>query len=186
MFSEAFIGLGLGAAVAISVCATGENPVIRESDPAKSGVLKRAPGAVLCRTAPSFLRFGSFELPARRGEADVVKSLADYCLRHLSPHIGLPFVSGSDPSFPAEASGDKRSKQSTAVPDISPAAKTGDIWQTAKQWEEGAETDSLSKDNADYRNDYLKLLVAIVQARRFSYNYTYHEYDGTKYMLLVI
>ena len=26
------------------------------------------PGAIVCRVAPSFIRFGNFELPASRGE----------------------------------------------------------------------------------------------------------------------
>lgn len=84
---QAFLGLGLPAAVAVSVCSTGEGAKIRDSDPRSSGVLKRARGAVLCRVAPSFLRFGTFELPARRGDVELVGKLADYCLRHLGPYL---------------------------------------------------------------------------------------------------
>lgn len=61
--------------------------MIRDSDPENSGALIRARGAVLCRAAPSFLRFGSFELPARRGDVELVRKLADYCVRHLGPYL---------------------------------------------------------------------------------------------------
>lgn len=87
LFSEALVGLGAAATVAVSVCTTGEAALIRDPDPKNSGVLRRSPGAVLCRVAPSFLRFGSFELPARRGEVAVVRALADYCRRHLRPYL---------------------------------------------------------------------------------------------------
>lgn len=87
LFSEALVGLGAATTVAVSVCITGEAALIRDPDPKNSGVLRRSPGAVLCRVAPSFLRFGSFELPARRGEVAVVRALADYCLRHLRPYL---------------------------------------------------------------------------------------------------
>ncbi|CAM9989745.1 unnamed protein product, partial [Discosporangium mesarthrocarpum] len=53
----------------------------------------KSPRAVLCRVAPSFIRFGSFELPARRGEVGVVRKLADFLIRHLRPFL----VSGDHP-----------------------------------------------------------------------------------------
>jgi uncharacterized protein YdiU (UPF0061 family) len=42
------------------------------------------PGAVVCRVSPSFVRFGTFQLPASRGgeETALVKTLADYVIRH--------------------------------------------------------------------------------------------------------
>ncbi|KAJ2161974.1 hypothetical protein GGF46_001070 [Coemansia sp. RSA 552] len=42
-------------------------------------------GAVVTRLAPSWVRFGSFELPASRGDHGLVKELADYLLRR---HLG--------------------------------------------------------------------------------------------------
>ncbi|KAJ2808542.1 hypothetical protein H4R20_000825 [Coemansia guatemalensis] len=39
-------------------------------------------GAVLTRLSPSWVRFGSFELPAARGDYELVRKLADYMLRH--------------------------------------------------------------------------------------------------------
>lgn len=54
-----------------------------------SGNPKDEPGAVVCRVAQSFLRFGSFQIHASRGEEDlkIVKTLADYTIRHHFPHI---------------------------------------------------------------------------------------------------
>lgn len=89
--------------MAVGVCSTGENTVTRDEDPGSNGTLKPVRGAVLCRAAPSFLRFGSFELPARRSELNVVRSLADFCLRHLSPHLKRGDGEFSPGSFPYHA-----------------------------------------------------------------------------------
>ncbi|KAJ2077207.1 hypothetical protein H4R24_005266 [Coemansia sp. RSA 988] len=43
--------------------------------------------AVLTRLAPSWVRFGSFELPAARGNYKLVRKLADYMLKHHFPDI---------------------------------------------------------------------------------------------------
>ena len=48
------------------------------------------PGAIVCRVAPSFLRFGNFELFAARGEIELLTRLADYTLRHHFPELGAP------------------------------------------------------------------------------------------------
>ncbi|KAJ2762927.1 hypothetical protein H4S06_000377 [Coemansia sp. BCRC 34490] len=44
-------------------------------------------GAVVARLAPSWVRFGSFELPASRGDHAACQRLADYVLAHSFPHI---------------------------------------------------------------------------------------------------
>jgi uncharacterized protein YdiU (UPF0061 family) len=44
-------------------------------------------GAVVCRVAPSFLRFGNFEIHASLGEEDLLKQLLDYVLRHFYPGL---------------------------------------------------------------------------------------------------
>eukprot|EP00897_Mesotaenium_endlicherianum_P007828 jgi/Mesen1/7073/ME000369S06402 len=88
--SEALHHLGVPTTRALSLVATGES-VLR--DMLRSGNAKMEPGAVVCRVAPSFLRFGSFQLPASRGglEKDLVRMLADYAIRHHFPHLeGLP------------------------------------------------------------------------------------------------
>ncbi|KAJ1720333.1 hypothetical protein LPJ53_005027 [Coemansia erecta] len=42
-------------------------------------------GAVVTRLAPSWVRFGSFELPAARRDYALVRTLADYVIRHHYP-----------------------------------------------------------------------------------------------------
>jgi uncharacterized protein YdiU (UPF0061 family) len=48
------------------------------------------PGAIVCRAAPSFIRFGNFELPASRGDTALLKTLVDFCIRRDFPHLGEP------------------------------------------------------------------------------------------------
>lgn len=52
-----------------------------------NGNARLEPGAVVCRVARSFIRFGTFQLPASRGEdqAPMVRQLADYVIRHFYP-----------------------------------------------------------------------------------------------------
>ena len=62
---------------------------------ANSGNMRLEPGAVVTRVSHSFVRFGSFQLPASRGETQwpLVKTLADYVIRHHYPHIqGAPLI----------------------------------------------------------------------------------------------
>jgi uncharacterized protein YdiU (UPF0061 family) len=60
--SEAMHHLGVPTTRALSVVATGE-PVVR--DMFYDGRPRPEPGAVVCRVAPSFIRFGNFELRPR-------------------------------------------------------------------------------------------------------------------------
>lgn len=54
-----------------------------------SGNAKYEPGAVVCRVSPSFVRFGTFQLPAIRGgdQIAMVPPLADYVIRHHYSHL---------------------------------------------------------------------------------------------------
>lgn len=45
------------------------------------------PGAVVARVAPSWIRFGNFEIHASRSEWDLLRQLADYTITHHFPHI---------------------------------------------------------------------------------------------------
>jgi uncharacterized protein YdiU (UPF0061 family) len=71
----------------LSLTLTGEK-VMR--DMFYDGHPKLEPGAVVCRVAPSFTRFGHFQILAARKERDVLKKLADYTLRVDFPHLGEP------------------------------------------------------------------------------------------------
>lgn len=82
--SEAMHHLGVPTTRALSLVATGED-VIR--DMFYDGHPQPEPGAVVCRVAPSFLRFGHFELPASRGEHDLLRRLADFAIRRDFPHL---------------------------------------------------------------------------------------------------
>ena len=85
--SEAMHHLGVPTTRALSLVATGES-VVR--DMFYDGNPKHEPGAVVCRVAPSFVRFGNFQIFGAREEHDHLRQLADYTLRHDYPHLGQP------------------------------------------------------------------------------------------------
>jgi uncharacterized protein YdiU (UPF0061 family) len=76
--SEAMHHLGVPSTRALSLVATGE-PVIR--DMFYDGHPRPEPGAIVCRVAPSFVRFGNFEILAAHEETQVLKRLADHVIR---------------------------------------------------------------------------------------------------------
>ena len=78
--SEAMHFLGVPTTRALSLVGTGE-PVIR--DMFYDGHPAPEPGAIVCRVAPSFVRFGNFQIHAANHEVDVLRGLADYVLRHF-------------------------------------------------------------------------------------------------------
>ncbi len=77
--SEAMHYLGVPTTRALSLVATGDD-VMR--DMFYNGNAKAEPGAVVCRVAPSFTRFGHFELPASRGDLGLLKQLIDFTIAH--------------------------------------------------------------------------------------------------------
>ena len=82
--SEAMHHLGVPTTRALCLVATGEE-VIR--DMFYDGHPRAEPGAIVCRVAPSFIRFGNFELPASRGDATLVTQLVDFTIRRDFPHL---------------------------------------------------------------------------------------------------
>ncbi|MCE7031554.1 YdiU family protein [Lysobacter sp. GX 14042] len=82
--SEAMHHLGIPTTRALALLATGEE-VVR--DMFYDGHPAPEPGAVVVRTAPSFLRFGSFELPASRGDTGLLRQLVEFCIRRDFPHL---------------------------------------------------------------------------------------------------
>ncbi|MCD9030132.1 YdiU family protein [Luteimonas sp. Y-2-2-4F] len=82
--SEAMHHLGVPTTRALSLVGTGET-VVR--DMFYDGRPEAEPGAVVCRVAPSFLRFGSYELPAARGDAGLLRRLVDFTLARDFPHL---------------------------------------------------------------------------------------------------
>ena len=85
--SEAMHHLGVPTTRALSLVTTGEQ-VVR--DVMYDGHPLPEPGAVVCRVAPSFVRFGNFELPSSREELEVLEKLAQYVLRTHYPELGPP------------------------------------------------------------------------------------------------
>ena len=46
------------------------------------------PGAIVCRVAPTFVRFGNFQILAAQQETELLKQLADYVIRMHYPELG--------------------------------------------------------------------------------------------------
>jgi uncharacterized protein YdiU (UPF0061 family) len=82
--SEAMHHLGVPTTRALSLVATGE-PVVR--DMFYDGNPEPEPGAVVCRVAPSFIRFGNFEIFAARGETELLARLVDFTIARDFPQI---------------------------------------------------------------------------------------------------
>lgn len=82
--SEAMHHLGVPTTRALSLVGTGEQ-VVR--DMFYDGHPTPEPGAIVCRVAPSFLRFGHYQLPASRGENDLLRALVDFTLHRDFPHL---------------------------------------------------------------------------------------------------
>jgi uncharacterized protein YdiU (UPF0061 family) len=85
--SEAMHHLGVPTTRALSLVATGER-VIR--DMFYDGRPQAEPGAVVCRVAPSFIRFGNFELPAARGDVALLERLVEFAIRRDFPELVEP------------------------------------------------------------------------------------------------
>jgi len=82
--SEAMHHLGVPTTRALSLVATGETV---ERDMFYDGNPRFEPGAIVCRVAPSFIRFGNFELPASRGEVQLLEALVDFTIRRDFPEL---------------------------------------------------------------------------------------------------
>ena len=85
--SEAMYHLGVPTTRALSLTLTGDE-VMR--DMLYDGHPAPEPGAVVCRVAPTFTRFGNFELLASRGEIELLRQLADFTIAHHFPALGSP------------------------------------------------------------------------------------------------
>ena len=76
--SEAMHHLGVPTTRALSLVTTGDS-VVR--DMFYDGNPQAETGAVVCRVAPSFLRFGNFEILTARSDLGLLRSLVDYTIR---------------------------------------------------------------------------------------------------------
>ena len=80
--SEAMFHLGVPTTRALSLALTGD-PVQR--DLLYDGNPKLEPGAVVCRVAPTFLRFGNFEIHAARDDHETLRQLMRFTLERFYP-----------------------------------------------------------------------------------------------------
>lgn len=84
LMSEAMYHLGVPTTRALSLSKTGED-VIRDIQ--YSGNPQKEQGAVVVRTAESFLRFGHFELLSARKQNELLKQLANYSIENFFPEV---------------------------------------------------------------------------------------------------
>ncbi|TRX40784.1 protein adenylyltransferase SelO [Flavobacterium restrictum] len=82
--AEAMHYLGIPTTRSLSLILSGD-PVLR--DVLYNGNPAYEKGAIVCRVAPSFIRFGSFELFASRNDDANLKLLADFSIKHHFQHI---------------------------------------------------------------------------------------------------
>lgn len=85
--SEAMHHLGVPTTRALSLAITGDK-VLR--DKLYDGHPEYEKGAVVCRVAPSFLRFGNYEIFAARNDIKSLKQLADYTITQHFSNLGVP------------------------------------------------------------------------------------------------
>jgi len=85
--SEAMHHLGVPTTRALSLALSGDK-VLR--DVMYDGNPDFEKGAIVCRTAESFIRFGNFEIFASRGDTKTLKTLVDYTIKHHFSHLGKP------------------------------------------------------------------------------------------------
>jgi serine/tyrosine/threonine adenylyltransferase len=82
--SEAMHHLGVPTTRALCLVGTGE-AVVR--DMFYDGHAAPEPGAIVCRVAPSFIRFGNFELPTSRGDIALLRRLVEFTIRRDFPEL---------------------------------------------------------------------------------------------------
>ncbi|RNC85015.1 MAG: YdiU family protein [Winogradskyella sp.] len=85
--SEAMHYLGVPTTRALSISLTGDE-VLR--DMLYDGNSAYEKGAIVSRVAPSFLRFGNYEIFAARQDHKTLKTLVDYTIKHHFPKLGGP------------------------------------------------------------------------------------------------
>lgn len=84
LMSEAMHYLGVPTTRALSLVSTGDQ-VVR--DMFYNGNPQYEPGAIVARMAPSFIRFGSFEMLAARQEVEQLKALTEWTISRFYPQL---------------------------------------------------------------------------------------------------
>jgi uncharacterized protein YdiU (UPF0061 family) len=110
--SEAMFHLGVPTTRALSLVLTGDlvvRDMLYDGNPAAE------PGAVVCRVAPSFTRFGNFQLPASRGDVDLLRRLVEFTIRNDFPHLAPAPGDPVTPEVVAAWFGEVSSRTATLV-----------------------------------------------------------------------
>lgn len=82
--AEAMHHLGIPTTRSLTIATTGKQ-VLR--DVMYDGNPEYEQGAIVCRVAPSFIRFGNFELFAAQGDQENLRKLLDYTIEHHFPQV---------------------------------------------------------------------------------------------------
>ncbi|KAJ0961700.1 hypothetical protein J5N97_000019 [Dioscorea zingiberensis] len=131
--SEAMHGLGIPTTRALCIVTTGK---FVTRDMFYDGNPKEEPGAIVCRVAQSFLRFGSYQIHASRGkeDLDIVRILADYTIHQHFPHLekmekseSLSFEVGQEGSSVVDLTSNKYAAWSVEVAERTASLIAG--WQ---------------------------------------------------------
>lgn len=85
--SEAMHNLGIATTRALSIVKTGDH-VLR--DILYNGNPGYEQGAIVCRTSPSFIRFGNYEIFAATGDKENLQLLVDFTIKNYFPQLGEP------------------------------------------------------------------------------------------------
>ncbi len=89
--SEAMYALGVPTTRSLSLSLTGDD-ILR--DMLYNGNSEYEKGAVVCRVAPSFIRFGNFQIFTARKDVENLRKLTDYTIRHFFPMIEIGTKAG--------------------------------------------------------------------------------------------
>lgn len=84
--SEAMYHLGVPTTRALSLILSGDE-VWRDMLYDGNGAFEK--GAIVCRVAPTFIRFGNFQIFAARNDEKNLRLLTDYTIKHFFPHIDV-------------------------------------------------------------------------------------------------
>lgn len=82
--SEAMFHLGAPTTRSLSLVLSGDQvlrDVMYDGNPAYEK------GAIVCRVAPSFIRFGNFQIFTSRGDLETLRKLTDFTIQHFFPGI---------------------------------------------------------------------------------------------------
>lgn len=85
--SEAMYHLGVPTTRALSLALSGED-VLR--DVLYNGNAAYEKGAIVCRVAESFLRFGNYQILAANQDTETLKTLVDHTIKYHFAHLGSP------------------------------------------------------------------------------------------------